>query len=290
MIVALASIITVSLASQQVLDIRRTSNQVMFEHAYQNALGAEIWISQLLARDAQKNKYDDYRDEWAAASGGIKLEEGSLLIRVEDLQGRFNINNLVVDGKVDKIMQSRFQRLLTGLQLDPALAVVIVDWLDSDAVATFPGGAEDDDYLGQDIPYRTANRSMSSPSELLLLKGITREIYRQLLPYVTTLPARTDLNINTASSEVLTAWLDTIDPADASQVAAARTDNGYQAIEQFLDQELLKGKKVTDVAVTSDYFLVNINSRFAGTELNLNSLLKREADKVSTLTRSREGY
>jgi general secretion pathway protein K len=119
---------------------------------------------------------------------------------------------------------------------------------------------------------------------------MTREIYQQLAPYVAALPGRTALNVNTASEQVLTAWLHTIDPGDAAQVAAARTGQGYQSVEQFLGQELLKGKEITEVAVTSDYFLVNINSDFAGTELNLISMLKREADKVNTLMRSREGY
>ncbi|NIW23846.1 MAG: general secretion pathway protein GspK, partial [Gammaproteobacteria bacterium] len=47
-----------------------------------------------------------------------------------------------------------------------SLAGVVVDWLDADTEANFPGGGEDATYAGEDPPYRTPNTVISTPSEL----------------------------------------------------------------------------------------------------------------------------
>jgi general secretion pathway protein K len=290
MVVVLAGIVTVAMASQQVLDIRRTSNLVLYQQAYRNALGAETWLKQLLLRDAAANNYDTRNDDWAAARGGIQIEHGELLLDVEDLQGRFNLNNLVKEGQPDARSLKRLRRLLIRLELDPGFAEAVLDWVDNDSRATYPTGAEDEDYLGQEPPYRAANTLMVSPSELLLIKGMTLEAYRRLAPFVATLPVRTALNVNTASVEVLSAWLDELPPEQAEQVAQSRPAEGYQDIKQFSEHELLQGITIKDISVASDHFLVSIDSRFEDSRMQLVSLLQRQEKQVQTLMRTREGY
>ena len=54
---------------------------------------------------------------------------------------------------------------------------------------SIPEGAEDSVYMGQTLPYRTANRYITSISELLALPGFGREHdYLKLAPYITALP------------------------------------------------------------------------------------------------------
>ncbi len=83
----------------------------------------------------------------------------------------------------------------------------IVDWLDADSQPTYPGGAESDHYLGLEVPISIANQEMISVSELQVVKGMTPELYNQLVNYVIALPIKnaTKMNINTASPFLLRA-------------------------------------------------------------------------------------
>ena len=108
---------------------------------------------------------------------------------LEDLQGRFNLNNLVQpDGTPDPVMVTAFTQLLALVGLEPKWTGYIVDWIDWTARPSIPDGAEDSVYMGQTLPYRTANRYITSASELLALPGFGRDRYLKLAPYVTALP------------------------------------------------------------------------------------------------------
>ena len=101
LITALIAIIAVTMASEQQLDIRRTGNILDRAQAWQFALGMETIARLALRKDAENNKTDHRMEEWnkpvqfPAPDGA----EGDMIGgRIEDLQGRFNLNNLV-DGK-----------------------------------------------------------------------------------------------------------------------------------------------------------------------------------------------
>lgn len=215
LIVALVTVAVVAMSTRQQLDIRRTSNILQRDQAYIFTLGGEAFAKQVLKKDAPN--IDHRGEDWATKLPPFPFKGGVLIFSLDDLGGRFNINNLVDnDGVVSPWDVKRLIQLIEIIQdLDETpdelkqlfpgdLVSAIVDWIDEDR-NTQPGGAEDSDYLDGDIPYRTANRLMTSPSELLLVKGITPLVYKTLLPYVTVLPARTKININTAKEELLQA-------------------------------------------------------------------------------------
>src|SRR5690606_30105713 len=150
-------------------------------------------------------EYDHLGEDWATALQPLPIEGGTIAGRLEDLQGRFNLNNLLEPhGPV------QFQRLLRLLDLDPELAHVVVDWLDSDTNPAFPVGAEDDYYTRSTPPYFAANTAITTPSELMAMQGFDRESYNALAPYVAALPRGTDINVNTASNVVLASLSDNI--------------------------------------------------------------------------------
>ena len=64
-------------------------------------------------------------------------------------------------------------------------------------------GAEADIYSGLEVPYLPSDQPMQDISELRLVHGFTHDIYNILLPHVTALPNRPELNLNTATAEVL---------------------------------------------------------------------------------------
>ena len=104
-----------------------------------------------------------------------------------------------------------------ALDLDPALAGGVVDWLDPDTELRFPSGGEDVAYVDDDPPYRTANSMITSTSELMAIEGFDRETYDRLAPYIAVLPRGTKLNVNTASDVLLASLSDDIDIATAGR-------------------------------------------------------------------------
>jgi general secretion pathway protein K len=146
---------------------------------------------------------------WDKPVGPVEVVPDVMLTAsLEDMQGRFNINNLVQqDGTVDPTYFAAFQQLLATLGIEPKWAGYVVDWIDPDIVPTNPEGAEDSVYLGQAPPYRTPNMYVTSASELLALPGFGRDRFRKLEPYITALPNGTSINLCTAPGPVLDAFI-----------------------------------------------------------------------------------
>lgn len=292
LIAAVIAVIAVSMAAQQKLDVRRTANVIEGERAYVFALGVESWVQQVLAKDKRDNQVDHLGEPWASRLPPITVEGAVIGGRIEDLQGRFNLNNLVKDDKVSPLDMQRFQNLLTVLSVDPGLANAVVDWIDPDADITFPGGAEDGEYLRAAVPYRAANGPMASPSELLLVQGVTADIYQKLAPLVSALPARTDLNVNTAPKEVLMALAAEISGADADALIEAREKEGFGAMPAFLQQPALAGRGVDPAGLTlaSDYFLLDGATQFGRVKIRLYSVFQRGGGAVQALVRGQGTY
>jgi len=291
LITATATVAAVAMASRQQLDIRRTANLGDTGQAYLFALGVEEWGRQILIRDRQDNHTDTLGEDWATVLPPLTVEGAVVAGRIEDLQGRYNLNNLVKDGAVSKPDLQRFQRLLRALDIDERLATAVADWIDPDVDPGFPDGAEDNDYLAQEPAYRTANAAMASPSELLRVKGFTSEIYRALAPYVFTFPQRTPINVNTATAPVLMALVEGMSRAEAEQLIEARGDKGVNSIEAFMKQAALKNQQqsIADISLASSVFLVSARVRYEHGRLRLYSLLSRSADAKTQVVMRAQG-
>ncbi len=92
---------------------------------------------------------------------------------------------------------------MRALEIEPAVVETILDWVDTDSETRFPNGAEDDYYMRLKPPYRAANRPFSDRRELLLVRGVSKEIFAAIAPHVVILPEFTALNVNTAEPESL---------------------------------------------------------------------------------------
>lgn len=289
LILALATILAVSMSSRQQLDIHRSANVFNFEQAYQYELGAESWAKQLLIRDQKDNDTDSFDDDWATVLPLLPIEGGQLSGQIEDLQSRFNINNLVLDGKPQKLYIERFKRLLRNLSLNEDMSAVIVDWIDSNEQAGF-SGAEDNEYLNSSPAYRTANQAMSDVSELLLIKDVDFESYEKLRPFVCVLKSNTAINVNTASAEVLSSIAKDITLEDAKSLIEDRNKETYKKLENFLKHPLLKQKTVNNegLSVSSNYFQLNSTVQIERISIEYTTILNRESNgNVRVLKRSR---
>lgn len=287
-VVVLTTIIAVAMTTRQQLDIRRTANILHGDQAYLYALGAESWARRILARDGKNGTVDHHYDIWATQLPPVTIPGGSLQGQITDLQGRFNLNNLVVSGEINLEAVAYFTRLLKVLELPEAWVQVVIDWIDSDQTPQSPNGAEDNTYLLNTPAYRTADQFFKNPSELRLLTGIALADYQKLLPHITTLPTSTAININTATDSVLMALAENLTLADIDLLKKSREDKPFESVQDFLVHDALAGIEINaeGISVTSHYFLVTASVEIERVQMQLTSVLWRQFDQVNVILRS----
>lgn len=299
LVVTLATILAVGMISRQQFDIRRTANMLQLEQARLYHMAVEDHATPLLKRyweDIEFISREQFETFTALSPLGYQEEiEGGVLdvALTFELQGRFNINNLVKDGKVDDKRVVQFRRLLNTLEIEDVPVDAIIDWLDFDQQVSYPDGAEDGEYLGFEIPYRSANRSMVDSSELLLVQGIGPEIFDNLRPHISVLPEGSKININWIESEQLMALHSEISKDDAEALIETRAENPYKSVNEFLQQDALAGKAIEadGLTVSSDYFMLHTTIQIDRLTRRYRTLLKRaDVDHVAVIKRSRELY
>jgi general secretion pathway protein K len=201
------------------MSARRGIATFAFDQAFLVSQGAEALaaygLRQIYQNDARDHAF--YLGQgWDKPVGPVEVVPGVMLTAsLEDLQGRFNINNLVdaSTGQADVAQVQAFEALLENLELETKWAGYLVDWIDANNLPSTPDGAEDSVYTGLEPQYRTANRYITSISELLALPGFGRDRYMKLAPYIAALPhgssdtLTTAVNVCTASGAVLDAFL-----------------------------------------------------------------------------------
>ncbi len=297
LIVSIAVTTSVFLTGDHQLSIRRTGNIINGNQAYLYALGAEALGMSVLHQDRQDSEIDSLEEDWATDTPPLPVDGGFVAGNIEDLQGRFNINNLIKDGKIDPVSVARFERLLEQFELEPTISQAVIDWLDDNFEAGGSAGAEDDYYAGLEIPYRTANSRFSSTSELRMIRGLEdADKLALLLPHITALPTHTPVNVNTASTEVLIALgLDesaaesvTQQPKSAevteSESGIEITENNnssnevFETIDAFLQAAGVENSgefQRNDLSVSSEYFLVSGEARVDRGRASLRSVIHR---------------
>jgi general secretion pathway protein K len=275
LITALASMVAANLAWDNALDVRRTMVLLNHEQAVQVALGAESWVIGILHQDLEDSETDHLGEIWAFELPGLPIDGGELTGTIEDLQGRFNVNNLIDDnGEVVPESLERFRRLLIALELDPRFAGIAADWIDSNIEAAFPDGAEDPIYTGIIPPYRSANQSLTSASEFAALEGMTRESFNILRPHITALPGRTNININTATGPVLQSLDENLSAADVERLLAERESAGFADIQSTFSS-LVTPDVLNTLDESTNYFQLKVVVRIDTVRVTLYSVLQR---------------
>jgi len=289
LVVSLATMAAVSMVTRQHVDVRRTGNLLHGEQAYAYALAAESWALVILNNDKKDSEIDMLEEDWATALPPIAVEGGFVNGLITDLQGRFNVNNVVGDdGKPKVADKAYFGRLLLVLGLDPALTNALIDWIDPDINASYPDGAEDDTYLLNNPPYRAANRPLSSVSELALVKGFTAGVIAVLEPHITALPTGTSINVNTATPQVLRALDEKLTESDVTALIEGRGEEGYLDKTAFLKHDALAGLPVdVNIGTVSNWFNVQTDVTVGRGSARLQSVLWRKDASTRVVSRIR---
>ena len=276
LITALAGSVAAGLAWDSALDMRRTTVLLYRDQAVHVAMGAESWLAAVLRQDLEDSETDHLGEIWASELPGLPIEGGEVFGNVEDLQGRFNLNNLIgADGLVDEPSLEQYRRLLAVLGLDPRIAGITADWIDADQEAGFPDGAEDPIYTGLIPPYRTANQPLASASELAAIEGIDKASLDILLPHVVALPGRTGINVNTATGPVLQSLSEEITAGDIEALLAERAETGFADINATFSSFGVPPEILNQLLETTDFFQLKLIVRIDTVRITYFSLLER---------------
>lgn len=306
--VVIILLIMSSISYQQQLDFKRSSQMLLSDQVVLLALSGESWAKKILLEDLRDNQTDSLQDDWAQSIPVMPVEGGWLTGCIQDLHGRFNLNNLgtytpaTFQKDVDEVLASTeldvYLQLLALLELDAEYerAAVIVDWIDADDTLVIAGGAEDSEYSVLDPPRLAANWLLSDISELLSIYGYSAADLSALRPYVAALGADTKINVNTASPLLLSALLaglgDYIVDAIIENRPYESADDFYDAVSYetgFTSAEVKLQLTTGLIDVQSSYFELNARVSIAGIEMGLRSILYREgADNVRVLSRTFE--
>jgi general secretion pathway protein K len=319
-LVALATILATKLTFDGFLERRRAIGVLAAEQALHFGMGAEALAADALAQDLQNSPtLTTLTGPWAQPTQPLPITPqddpegepiGTLQGQLEDMQGRFNLNNL---GRItgagsqgtttttttnttaataqDPEPLAQFQRLLVLVGLEPKWAGMARDWIDADDVPGSPDGAEDQIYTSQSPPYRTGNWPMMSPSELMNLPGFGADRYRKIAPYVTALPtAMATINICTASAPVLESLLAGNSSGEYTPevLAAGRKTGCFPDLTSF--GNILGAQRTATskyYGTKSDYFRLTTRVTLGTTEFTLYSLLYRgNGGKITPMLRS----
>ena len=276
LITALASLVAANLAWDNAIDVRRSMVLLNREQATQVALGAESWVMSILRQDLLDSQTDHLAEIWATELPGLPLEGGGEVFgSIVDLQGRFNLNNLVDQaGEVDEASLEQFRRLLRALELDQRLAGMTVDWLDANRDAAFPDGAEDPIYTALAPPYRTANQTLVSISELAAIDGMDKESFDILAAHVAALPGRTNVNVNTATPAVLQSLDENMSASDVESLLAERENGGFADIPTAFSS-LVTPDVLNNLDEASNFFQLRVVVQVDNMRITVYSLLMR---------------
>ena len=278
LVLALVTTITANMLYKNTLEIKRQQTLLRQSQLTQTMLAAISLVEIRLQKDQAIEQQKTFQPD-----------KGTLDIEINDETGKFNINNLAnPSGKINPVQLQNFQRLLALLELDPVLGNNLADWIDSDSLSN---GHNSED-LGYSTAssislggYRTANRPIAHISELLLVKGYSREVFERLQPYITALPDETGLNINTATATVLEAVIPTI---VGEQVIIARRDfiSGFVSIDDFLKHPVTAGSEITadQLTTTERYYLLTVRATYNNQYSLWQSLLSRQKLDQPSLT------
>jgi general secretion pathway protein K len=334
-LVALATILATKLSFDGWIERRRTIGIIASEQAFQFGLGAEALAADVIGQigqtsttatngqpsigqpqptttgtpaAGQSSSQVTLAQPWAQPTQPLPITApddpegepiGTLQGAIEDMSGRFNLNNLAHvimqpngQAQQDPFPLAQFQRLLVSVGLEPKWAGIARDWIDADDQPGQPDGAEDAVYTAQNPPYRTGNWPMLSASELMNMPGFGADRYRKIAPYVTALPTATaQINICTASGPVLESLAENLSgeySRNPEVLANGRQVGCFPDTATFTN---VLGKQASTVAGrytdTSTYFRLTTRITLGTTEFTLYSLLWRsQGGKVTPLLRT----
>ena len=250
--------------------------------------GALDWARLILREDARTGGADHLGEPWAVPLAEARLStflaadkdntdeapDAFLSGRISDEQARYNLTNLVAEGKVIPEELAALERLCQVVGVAADVATRIASGLRD---ASAPVGSEGSSGTAPLLPNQVGQ---------IVWFGVGAEALRRLEPYVTLLPTRTLVNANTASREVLVATLKGLDLASAERLLQVRQRSHFKSLAEVLAQVPgFDAGTNPPIGVVSNFFEVRGRLRLGDRVLEQRSLVERRGLEVVLLQR-----
>lgn len=294
LILMLALVITMgNIFYRHQIDVSQATGARHTGQAILLAISGENWAKQLLSDSSDDRGVDHFEEDWAQAMPMLPVEGGTLTGCLSDLQGRINLNNfsgytsqtLKAEMGADTSGYARvWEALLVSLEIvaDPSRSATIIDWLDPDSELINSWGAEQIDYDGYTPPRVPANGLITDTTELAAIGSYQVAEVQRLLPWISALPRVTPININTASTQLLTALGGSMGLEFEQMVSERRPFSSVDEFHQFIAERtqlalpLVKTRwPVTVVGVNSNYFELYLEVTLGEARIEVKSIMDR---------------
>lgn len=258
-------------------------------------VGALDWARLILREDGRKGGADHLGEPWAVPlqearlssflaadknntvlSAGEEDVELFLSGQMVDMQSRLNVLNLVNGGKISAPDLASFSKLFTQLNLEQSELLSLADNLLN---ASDPSVANRPEQATPLMPKRVAQ---------LTWLGLPAKTLERLSPFITVIEARTPVNLNTASMEVLYASLPALDLEGARRIVSQREQQHFNATSEVAQLVPAIAAQISqDHSTASRFFEIRGRLRLADTVVQERSLVERNGLAVKTLWRER---
>lgn len=268
LVVSITVVAGAMLASQKIA-IRRSGLLFNQDQLLQDIDAAKQLAVTTIRADDKLNDTDSLQDIWAQPIPAFTLGDHNIGIELRDEASRFNINNLYHDGKADTAALAVLQRLFTQLNVDPQIAIAILDWQDADSEVYNDGGNETTLYSqsgargSQSLP----NQPFVSVDQLLAVRGVDDEVLAKVQGYLTAIPYYLPINVNTASPQLLASLVEGASAQQLQGLVALREQQVVESIDSLWQQPSLSAlneeqrQAITPlVAVNSQAFMALVTA------------------------------
>jgi general secretion pathway protein K len=247
-----------------------------------------------------KDNYDTLTQDWAkteelsAQSEGY-FNSGAFRVIIEDESGKISVNKLVTGAAVNPAVKEMLVRLLSlpefHIETERIQTIIdsLKDWIDTDNEVT-GSGAESDYYKSLDKPYTAKNGPLDNLEELLMVKGMSEDLYygTQETPGLgkyLTIYGDGKININTCPKLLFRVLAKEITPEMADEMDRYRRnpDNysslsdpmWYKKIPSMVNISINSGWIMT----RSDYFQIFSTGYFQNMSETVSGAIKRDQTK-----------
>lgn len=247
---------------------------------------------------ADKNSYDALTEAWAntrmlSLKSEDFFENGAFSIAIEDEGGKINVNRLISGNAYNPQVKDMLLRLLAGgdFRMEQRRAEELVDaikdWIDADAEVT-GAGAEAGYYAALERPYSVKNAPLDCIEELLMIKGVTRELFYGTgkspgLAQCLTVAGDGLINVNTAPKPVLGALAAEMTAGLADKFDEYRRDAKNDLANPLWYRKVSGASGLNipagTIAVKSDHFLISSVGLQGRMATRVAGVVKRETDR-----------
>lgn len=267
--------------------------------------GALDWARIILRKDMSARPVDHLGEPWAVplqearlssflSTAGSTVDDPALELflsgSIVDLQGRLNVRNLVSDDGMDAVTEKMFFRLFANLQLPSQELVTLRNNL---RLALRPPPSKMPN--ASDTPNSESDENKGATplvprnvSQLVWL-GMTPESVKRLTPFVSLLPERTPINLNTAPEQVLLAAIEGLTLADAKTIVKTRAQAHFETLADAVSRMPPQKSQLSEslYGVSSRFFEISVSARQEGLIMREVAVVQRQGNLVVPLWRER---